>query len=252
MGLVSMPCRNQGYVLDGFPLSDEAARELFDITEEDETGDAEESGVEQKLPEFVFALDAEDEPLKERVRELTQEEAEALTATETEYNERLTSYRSANTEENTVLNFFDFHEVHPKHFDSIAKTTEEIAREIRGVVGAPHNYGPTPEEQAEMERLAAEIKAEEVAKAARELAEKETIEEAKRRGAQAIWEAKVKEIKQQEQEALDEAALPLRTFLMRHVMPTLTEGLLEVCKVKPDDPVDYLAEYLFRSNPQIE
>ena len=81
--LVSMPCRNQGYVLDGFPLSDEAARELFDITEEDETGDAEESGVEQKLPEFVFALDAEDEPLKERVRELTQEEAEALTATET-------------------------------------------------------------------------------------------------------------------------------------------------------------------------
>ena len=42
-------------------------------------------------------------------------------------------------------------------------------------------------------------------------------------GAQAVWEAKMAAIRADEQEALDEAALPLRTFLMRHVMPTLTE-----------------------------
>ena len=39
---------------------------------------------------------------------------------------------------------------------------------------------------------------------------------------------------------LDTQSIPLRNYLMRHVMPTLTQGLIEVCKVKPDDPVDYL------------
>lgn len=39
---------------------------------------------------------------------------------------------------------------------------------------------------------------------------------------------------------LDAHSIPLRNYLMRHVMPTLTEGLIEVCKIRPEDPVDYL------------
>jgi adenylate kinase len=39
---------------------------------------------------------------------------------------------------------------------------------------------------------------------------------------------------------------------MKHVMPTLTQGLLEVCKARPDDAVDFLAEYLFKANPQLQ
>ncbi|CAE7212858.1 AK7 [Symbiodinium pilosum] len=38
--------------------------------------------------------------------------------------------------------------------------------------------------------------------------------------------------------------LPLREYLMQYMVPNLTEGLVEVCKVLPDDPVDYLANYL--------
>ena len=45
-------------------------------------------------------------------------------------------------------------------------------------------------------------------------------------------------------------AMPLRDYLMENVIPTLTEGLLEVCKVQPEDPVDYLAEWLFKNNPE--
>ena len=44
-------------------------------------------------------------------------------------------------------------------------------------------------------------------------------------------------------------SIPLRNYLMQNVIPTLTEGLIEVCKLKPEDPVDYLAEYLFKNNP---
>ena len=30
---------------------------------------------------------------------------------------------------------------------------------------------------------------------------------------------------------------------MKHVMPTLAQGLIECCKMRPDDPVDYLVSY---------
>jgi len=65
------------------------------------------------------------------------------------------------------------------------------------------------------------------------------------------WDAKLAAVKQQEEEALRQAAAPLRAYLMDNVMPTLTQGLIEVCKARPDDPVDYLAEFLFKKNPQI-
>ncbi len=47
-------------------------------------------------------------------------------------------------------------------------------------------------------------------------------------------------VQAEEKEMLETQSVPLRNYLMQHVMPTLTEGLIEVCKVKPDDAVDYL------------
>ncbi len=35
---------------------------------------------------------------------------------------------------------------------------------------------------------------------------------------------------------------------MKYVIPELTEGMIEVCKVVPVDPVDYLAEFLFQKS----
>jgi adenylate kinase len=69
---------------------------------------------------------------------------------------------------------------------------------------------------------------------------------------QAEWTAKRQAVLKEHQEALDQAALPLRTFLMKHIMPTLTEGLMQVCKSRPEDPIDFLAEFLFQNNPQID
>ena len=41
----------------------------------------------------------------------------------------------------------------------------------------------------------------------------------------------------------------MRQFLMKCIIPVLTEGMIDVWKVGPLDPVDYLAEYIFkRSN----
>jgi len=65
-------------------------------------------------------------------------------------------------------------------------------------------------------------------------------------------EKKQAELRRQEEEALRVQSLPLRTYLMENVMPTLTKALIEICNVRPDDPVDYLAEYLFRHHKEAE
>lgn len=50
----------------------------------------------------------------------------------------------------------------------------------------------------------------------------------------------LQDVQTEEREMLEAKSLPLQNYLMRHVMPTLTQGLIEVCKTKPQDPVDYL------------
>lgn len=39
-----------------------------------------------------------------------------------------------------------------------------------------------------------------------------------------------------------------RKFLLLNIMPILTSGMLEVCKINPIDPIDYLADYLFKNS----
>lgn len=41
---------------------------------------------------------------------------------------------------------------------------------------------------------------------------------------------------------------PTRKFLLLNIMPILTKGMLEVCKINPIDPVDYLSDFLFKNS----
>jgi len=40
----------------------------------------------------------------------------------------------------------------------------------------------------------------------------------------------------------------MRQFLMKAIIPVLTEGMIDVWRVHPVDPVDYLAEYVFKKS----
>ena len=64
--------------------------------------------------------------------------------------------------------------------------------------------------------------------------------------------ARLEEVKQEEFEQLETQSIPLRNYLVKNVMPTLTQALIDCCKVRPDDAIDYLAEYLFQHNPQVD
>ena len=47
-------------------------------------------------------------------------------------------------------------------------------------------------------------------------------------------------MKREEQQLLEAQSTPLRNYLMQNVMPTMTVGLIECCRVRPDDPIDFL------------
>ena len=126
---------------------------------------------------------------------------------------------------------------------------EEWVRELQPIVergGRPFNYHPTEDEVAAQKSAESASEAEKAAAeqaAAAEEREREAVEKqardaeaSKRRAALAHDEA----------ELLEARSAPLRKWLADNVLPALSEGLLEIAAVQPDDPVNYLADFLFR------
>ena len=58
--------------------------------------------------------------------------------------------------------------------------------------------------------------------------------------------SKMAAIKEQQKDDLDTGSDDIRHYLMNNLVPILTDGLMEICKAQPGDPVDSLAEYLFK------
>ncbi|XP_006160029.1 adenylate kinase 7 [Tupaia chinensis] len=256
--LKSMPCRNQGYILDGFPKTYDQAKDLFNQEDEEE-----EEEVRGKMfpidkliiPEFVCSLDASDEFLKERVMNLPESLVAGTHYSQDRFLRALSNYRDNNTEDETVFNYFDEIEIHPILIDvgKLEDAQNRLAiKQLIKEIGEPRNYGLTDEEKAEEERRVAE---ERLAKEAAEEAEREhneAMETAEKIARWEEWNKRLEEVKREERELLEAQSIPLRNYLMTYVMPTLMQGLNECCKVRPDDPVDFLAEYLFRNNPEMQ
>ncbi|KAM3919809.1 adenylate kinase 7 isoform 2-T2 [Leptodactylus fuscus] len=256
--LKSMPCQNQGYVVDGYPKTYEQAKELFNSEEgeEEEESRSKAPRFDKTItPDYVISLDATDEFLKNRVINLPESTVAGTHYAQDRFLRALATFRELNTEDETVLNYFDEAEIHPLHID-VSKDDDpqyrDIIKQIIEEVGEPRNYGLTPEELAELElRMAEESLAREAERKA-ELEMMEAEEEVEKIARWEEWNSRLEEVKRQEHEMLEAQSVPLRNYLMKNIMPTLIEGLNECCKVRPDDPVDYLAEYLFKHNPQIE
>ncbi|NXJ61850.1 KAD7 kinase, partial [Rostratula benghalensis] len=252
--LKSMPCSNQGYVLDGFPETYDQAKDLFNCNEEEEEEIKSKIPKFNKLitPEFVISLTASDKFLINRIINLPESVVAGTHYTQDQFLQSLNLFRELNTEDETVLNYFDELEIHPQIID-VAKFEDLenrfIVKEIIKEIGEPRNYGLTDEEKEILERKAAE---ERLVKEAQEKAEQERREAQERAERMANWEEwnkHLEEVKRQEQELLEAQSIPLRNYLMKNVMPTLMQGINECCRIRPDDPVDFLVSRLcFFSN----
>ncbi|XP_034419511.1 adenylate kinase 7 [Cyclopterus lumpus] len=252
--LRSNPCRNQGFVLDGFPKTYEQAKELFfaeDLGAED--GAAQMSSYSKTImPEFVLCLDATDDFLKDRVMLLPERLVQEHNYEQEHFLRRLARYRGYNMEDETVVNFFNELDIVPLCLEITSEDEPDcllLMQKIIDTVGQPRNYGPASQELEEEERRKAE---ENMRREAQEKAEEERreTEEAEHRAAHwEEWTKSLEEVRQQQEEVLEAESVPMRSYLMEHVMPTLTQGLMECCTARPQDPVDFLAEFLMKNNP---
>ncbi|XP_056624060.1 adenylate kinase 7 isoform X1 [Triplophysa dalaica] len=247
--LKTKPCMNQGFVLDGFPKTHEQAKELFKNDEDQE--DMESKCKEKIIPEFVFSLNATDVFLKNRVLNLPESLVEGTSYSPEQFLQRLARFRERNVEDETLLNYFEDLEIHPELFEITSNDDNEyltVTDKIYRKLGKPKNYSPNPEEVEEAERRQAE---ELLKKQQAQMSELQEKEEAQSR-AQCWdeWNQRLEEVKRQEHELLESQTAPMRDYLMRAVMPTLTQGLIECYRTLPDDPIDFLAEYLLKNNPE--
>lgn len=64
--------------------------------------------------------------------------------------------------------------------------------------------------------------------------------------------AKLELIRENERDLLDKRSQPIRQYLMDKVVPHLTEGLINLCKDVPDDPTDFLANFLLKRADEMD
>ncbi|XP_035534137.1 adenylate kinase 7-like [Morone saxatilis] len=252
--LNSKPCRNQGFVLDGFPKTYEQAKLIFSEEGTENQNLISKTPVYNKkiTPEHVFALNATDDFLTKRAQGLPQSVAEKMRYTQEEFVPRLTKYRQLSTAEETLLDYFDELEIHPEHLEVTTGDSDyrHVMKRMTEIVGIPKNYGLSSEEQEEEDRKKEEERKQKLAAEAAEKKRRNEAALAEMSAQYEEWQKNLSELNRQEYELLEAHSLPLRNYLMKYVMPSLTDAMLDCCKIKPEDPVDFLAEHLLRNNQQ--
>jgi hypothetical protein len=260
--LSSKVCRYRGYVLDVGSAGSAEMEKLFTEQRLKPKGDDEEEPpppeegeeppppvyetvVNEKLcPEFAIVTQAPEEFCRAKWRHEKRNMDE--------FQKQMDVYKKNNYQSNG-LSLTDFFQETARravmNLPIAGKDPEDTFESVRIYMdgskkGRPFNYLRSEEEIAQ-ELLQA--KAEHAAKVAHDEAERlrvlkedrhEELEDQRKSKLRLDIIAKHEEAQKQLQ------AMPLRAYLMEHMVPSLTEGLIELCKVLPEDPVDYLATYL--------
>ena len=66
-----------------------------------------------------------------------------------------------------------------------------------------------------------------------------------------LQQQRLVQIKKHMAELNEAKTLNMRQFLMKAIIPVLTEGMIDVYRVSPTDPVDYLADYIFKKSNEV-
>ncbi|XP_061741649.1 adenylate kinase 7-like isoform X2 [Nerophis ophidion] len=230
--LMSNPCKNQGYVLDGFPKTYEQAKEL--------------------LHEFVVCLDASDDFLRDLVINLPEKLVQEHKYEQDNFLKNLSKYRESNVEEETLLKYLE--ELDITCFLIDVSSGETPMDQIRDRVGRPRNYDSmeVQEEggvQADSQDEEEEDEDDEEEEDEEELGRKEAEDARKRSERWEKWSKSFEEKRQWEVQQLEVLSVPMKKYLMdTNIMATISQGLIACGAAWPDDPLDFLAEYLMKNS----
>lgn len=206
--------------------------------------------LEKILPDLVVGLVATDEFITQRIMKQQEEEIKDTPYAEETILERLREFRENNTEENTVLNYFDELEIDILLLEVKDDNNEEAFSLVANNMGLPSTFGLSPEEEEELRRIEEEERRLALEKERMSVRIEYEKAEEERKNKMESWSETLEKLQMEEEKILVAQSEPLRHYLMKYVFPTLTKGLIELATLKPDDPVDFLAEYLFKENPE--
>lgn len=250
-------CKFRGFVLDGYPRSYEAAQKLF-FQPPAEDGEEEEKKPEfdaRICPEYFVLLDPPLDERRDRAMAMDQLEVDGSHNNAADFTRREAAYQATNNNPDgapSLMDFFTDNEIECLQVEFSTNIVEAI-RLLIEAKGRAWNYMKQEREEAveALDALTAGVHQRE-AEALRAKQVAENAENAVRAQRQEEEAARVRMLQQAEKDHLEDASRPLKKYLERNVVPILTTGLLETCQVMPEDPVEYLAEYLFTHANDLE
>ena len=60
------------------------------------------------------------------------------------------------------------------------------------------------------------------------------------------------EVKRKELEELEQKSIPLRHYLMKYILPNITTSITEVAKIRPSNPIQFLAHHLMQQEQVVD
>lgn len=235
--------RNNGWVITGFADSFEKASLLFEEQNEDEVA----SPHFAHIPTHLIMLEASDAILRKK--------AAAVLANDQEFEKTLRKFRKSekpnpdNPEDETqdIFSFYDDKAVP----SLIIPAFQNNDKDLDSFLGGKRDFGRPPEEvEAEIQE---QLRIVQEAKEAKEKAFKENLSQQQDEWdkGDGIHEVTVKRLEKEDSDFLNEKARVLENYLDENVMDHVIDGLLELAKTRPANPIDQLAAFLFRRNRQL-
>ena len=118
--------------------------------------------------------------------------------------------------------------------------------------GRSNNYLPPVKElNVEREKHLVDEEKETKADKAAKIAEEKRVADGIAADLESLQDARIAQIRAHVEDIKATEKLNMRQFLMKQVIPVLTEGMIDVYKVGPTDPVDYLSDYIFRKSNEL-
>ncbi|CAD8139433.1 unnamed protein product [Paramecium pentaurelia] len=280
-------CQNRGFILQNFPNFFEEADYIFYpnkqklkmkkkpkkkpvVTEEekkqpqepavDENGDPieQEQAEEQQQEEQQQEEQQEEEQQEEEQQE---EEQEGGPKPEDFFPESYIVIKPLGKTDNfdynrKLINFFSERNLDAYFIDPRKKTNHDTFEDLRIYIernGRPYNYL-----QNEKELIVLYFNLQKIKDLTIKYTRKQSIQiwkeitKVKKDKRQDLVTKYTKYIQEQEQELQQVKQFPFRNYLMDFVVPVLNEGLVEVAHILPDDPVEFLAEYLYKRSFNVD
>lgn len=252
-------CRNRGYVLEGFPKSYEDAWSLFkDFPKlKDEEEPADEEPDKSKMitdfsifPQSVIEFYGTDEELINKVKELPEENIQGTHFNIDGMNRRFKEYRDYNFSPiglPSVTDFFKENNVEVLSIHCSDPYTLEASKIYMERFEKPKNYQHNDDIEEE-KRIS-------VKESAKEAKKKQALDDSKRHQDLEVdkrllsnenIKKRVFNIQQEEIDSIEKMAEHVKGYMLENVYEVLASGLTKVCMKKRDDPIDYLAKYLFK------